>query len=164
MIADLYKLVYGTHTGKYGPLTNSYMSRHLGVITYNTIITHQAIMGKMRISHNQAIFSDYSFFPVGRAAVYGYKFPDRSIITNYYSRIFTMKLKILWYGGNNCSRKDPAILTDPGTFHNGYIGTYPGAIANFHVLVNDRERVNFDIGGQFGIRMNICMRMNHGFL
>jgi bifunctional pyridoxal-dependent enzyme with beta-cystathionase and maltose regulon repressor activities len=28
--------------------------------------------------------------------------------------------------------------------------------------VNNRKRVNFDIGRQFGIGMNISMRMNHG--
>lgn len=115
----------------------------------------------MRIRHDQAVLADHRFFPVGRASVHRYKFPDGGIIANDNGGIFPMKFQILWNGSNDCTREDAAIFANSGAFHNGYVGADPGAITYFDILVNNGKWINFYIGCQPGIRMYVCMRMNH---
>ena len=35
---------------------------------------------------------------------------------------------------NTSARKNAAVFTNAGTFHNGNITSYPGAFANFHIF------------------------------
>ena len=58
MLANFYKLVYGTHTGQDGIITNGYVAGHLGIIAHDTIIANNTIMRKMAVGHDQAILSD----------------------------------------------------------------------------------------------------------
>jgi hypothetical protein len=103
-------------------------------------------MRQVTISLDETITSNGSFFPVLRAPVYRNKFTNGSVITNKNIGIFALKFQILRNGGDDRSREDPAIFSDTGTLHNGYIGTNPCSFTNFDILVEDGKRIYFNIG------------------
>src|SRR6476661_903433 len=107
MFAYSDKLMNGTHTTQYGIIFNDNMTRHLGIIAHHAIITNNAVVGEVAISLNQAIAANGGFFPVFGSPVNSNKFPNSCIISDENIRIFTLKLKILWYGSNNSSRENP---------------------------------------------------------
>lgn len=161
MRTDFDKLVNGTHTADNRPVADCYVTGHLGIITGDTVIPHQAIMGKVTIGHDQAVFADYRFFPVLGTPVNGNELPDSGPVANIDIGIFSLEFQILRYSGNNRPGENAAVFANPGAFHYGYIGADPGSFPDLHILVNHRKGVNFYIGGQFRVGMNISVGMNH---
>src|ERR1043165_3465221 len=115
------KLMNCTHTSDYSPVADHYMTCYLRVITDDTVIANHTIMSKMTISHDQAIFPYFCFVCFLSAAVDSYKFPDSCIITNKYIGVLTLEFQVLGYCSYYSTRKNPAIFTDPGSFHDGNI-------------------------------------------
>lgn len=161
MAPDIDKLVYSAHAPDYGPVADRHVTGYLTIITHNAVISHNTVVGKMAIGHDQAVLADHRFFPVLGTPVNGYKFPDRSTITDIYIGIFALEFQVLRYGCNNRPRKDPAILANPRSFHDRNIGANPGTITHFHILVNNGKGVHFYVCSQLCIRVNVCMRVNH---
>src|ERR1700750_871715 len=108
MFAYSYKLMNGTHTTQYGIIFNDNMTSYLGIIAHHAIIANNTIVGEVTIGLNQAIAANGGFFPVLGSAINRYKFPNCCVISDENIRIFTLKLKILRYGGNDSSRENPA--------------------------------------------------------
>ena len=92
MLTNFYKLVNGAHTTDNSPVANRYMPCHLRIITGNTIITHQTIMRKMAIRHDQAVFANHRFITILRTTVYCNKFTDGCTITYIYIGILALEL------------------------------------------------------------------------
>jgi hypothetical protein len=161
MGADLYKLVHGTHTGQDSPVANHYVTCHLGIITHDTIISYDTIVGEVAIGLDQAVLADNRPIPVLCAPVNRHKFPYGSTVADHDLGIFTLEFQVLRNSSDHSSREYAAILADPGSLHNGYIRTDPGAITYFNVLMYNCEGVNLHIRRQFCVRMNVCMRMDH---
>src|SRR5260221_2377226 len=164
MLADIYKLMYGTHAAKYCPIADGNMSGYLCIIAHDAIIAHNAIMCQVAISHKQAIFTYLRFFFYSCAAVHRYKLTNRCAITNIYVGIFTLEFQILRNGSNYSTWKNAAVLTNSCPFHNSYIGPDPCSITHLHILMDYSKRINLYIGSKPCIRMNICMRMNHAVI
>lgn len=61
MSPDLYKLVYRTHSADNGPVANGHVTGYLGIIAGNTIIANKTVVGKVTISHDQAILANHGF-------------------------------------------------------------------------------------------------------
>ena len=101
------------------------------------------------------------FFPVNSSAVDGYKFADSSIVADDHLRVFTLELQILGNSSDNSTGENATILTNSCTLHNGDIRPDPGSIADLNILVNDCERINFYIGRQTRVWVNISVAMNH---
>jgi len=161
VLANVHKLVNGTHATNYSPITNGDVACYLGIITHYAIIAYEAIMSKMTISHDQAIFSNHRLVPVLGPTVNRYKLTDGGAIANIYVGVFALELQILWNSGNYGTREDPAILSYARAFHDRDVGADPGSITNLYILVDHREWINLHICGQLCIGMNVCMRMNH---
>ena len=161
MLSDLHELVYGAHTAKDSPVAHFYVAGQLGIVAEYTVAAYLAIVCEVAIGHNEAVVA-YSCFPaIFGTAVDGYKFADRGIISNLNKCFFSFKLKVLRNGGNNCSGKYPAVLTDAGAFHDGYVTADPCAFTDLYILVYNCEWIYFNVGGQSGVRMDIRVRMDH---
>jgi hypothetical protein len=161
MLPYLHKLVYRTHTGQYGIIAHYHMAGHLGIIAHDAIIADDAVMGNMAVCHDQAVIANLGGPPVLASPVYSNKFTNSGIVTNFNRGLFPLIFQILRNGGYDGPGKYPAVFSYPGAFHDGYIAADPGTFPNFHVLMQNTERIYLDIGGQFGIGMNICVGMNH---
>ena len=162
MRADLDELVHRAHAREDRPFTDSNMTRYLGVVARYAVISYDTVVREMAIRHDQAIFADDGLVPFLGSPVYRNKLADRGTITDNYVGILALELEVLRDGRDHGAGEDPAVLADPGTFHNSYIGTDPGTIADLDVLVDDRKWVNFHIRGQLSVRVYIRMRVNHG--
>src|SRR5438034_9206805 len=58
MLANVDKLMDRTHSAEDSPITNSNMTGDLCVIAHDAVITYNAIMRQVAVSHEQAIFSN----------------------------------------------------------------------------------------------------------
>src|SRR5580704_7176179 len=142
MTSDPNKLVYGTHSTENGIIFNDDVAGHLGIVAHYAIIAHDTVMCQMAIGLNKTIAANRCFFPVFCSPVYCNKFPDGCIITYKYIGIFALKFQILRNGCNYCAWKNAAVLSDSCAFHYCNIGTNPGTLSNFHILVNDGKRID----------------------
>ena len=161
MLADPYKLVDGAHTTEDGPIFNDDMARYLGIIADYTIVADDTVVRDMAISQDHAIAAYRGFFRGPWCPGLSYKFPDRRIVPYLNGRLFSVKFKILRISGNYSAREYPAILSDPGSFHDRHIAANPGPFSHFHILMNHRERIHFYIGRKPGIRVNRGKGMDH---
>jgi hypothetical protein len=137
------------------------MAGHLGIVAHNAIVAYHTIVGNMAVSHDKAVVANLGFSAVDGATIDGYKLPDGAIVANFYRGFFALKLQVLRDGSNNSAWKNAAILTNSGTFHNGYIAAYPCAFAYGYMAMYNGKRVHFYVVGQSGIGMYIGQRMNH---
>src|SRR5688572_6191515 len=163
MLSNLYKLVNGAHAAKDGKVAQYHVAGHLGIVAHNAVVTNLAIMGNMAIRHDEAIITNLGCPPVFTAPVNGYKFTNRRIVADFNGGRFILKFKVLRNRCYDRPRKDPAVFANPGAFHNGNIASDPGAFTNFNVLVYDTKWINFYISSKLGIRMDVCMGVNHGW-
>jgi hypothetical protein len=161
VLPDLYKLVHSAHAANDRPVANGHMTRNLGVIAGNAIVANETIMGKMAIGHDEAVLTDHRLVTILGAPVHGHELPYGSPIPNEYIRVFSLELQVLRNRGDHSTRKNAAVPPDPRPFHDRNIRTDPGSFPDLYVLVDHSERVNLDIGSQFGVGMNVCMGMNH---
>src|SRR5688572_22720140 len=115
----MYKLVDSAHSAKDGPISDGNVTGNLGVIAHNYVVAHDTIMCQVAVSHQQAIFTNDGFFLFLGTPVYGHKLADCGVVANNYKGIFTFIFQILWNGRDYCPGENTAVLTYPGTFHNG---------------------------------------------
>jgi hypothetical protein len=137
------------------------MARNLRVVTQDAIITNDTIVGNMAIRHDEAIVSNLRGPPVLTTPVNGHKFADGCIIPDLHCCMFSFVFQILWNGCDHGAGKDAAVLTDPGSLHNCNIAPDPGTFADLHILVNNTEGINLNVGGKISIRVNVRVGMNH---
>jgi hypothetical protein len=161
MLSNLHKLVNGAHATEYRKIPQYYVAGHLGIVAHDAVVTNLAIMGDVTICHDKAVVPNLGCPPVFTSAVNGYKFTNGSVVANFDGSWFILKFKVLRNRSYNCPRKDPAVFADAGAFHDGYIASDPGAFTNFYVLVYDTKGINFYIRSKLGIRMDVCMGVNH---
>jgi hypothetical protein len=140
------------------------MTCHLGIVAHDTVAPDDAIMGDMAVRHDKAIVAHHSLPSVFGAAVDCNELPDGGIVSDFHTGFFTFKFEVLRSCRDYGSGENPAVFTDSCTIHDGYIAANPGAFADFYILVNDRKRINFDVGCDAGVMMNIGMWMNHSYL
>src|SRR5690606_8249067 len=101
------------------------------------------------------------FIPVGSAAVDGHAFPYGAVVADDCQGVFSFELQVLRYGGDDRTGKYPAVFTDPRSFHNGYIGTDPGAFTDLHVLMYRSKRVDLYIRRDPCVGMYIRKWVDH---
>jgi hypothetical protein len=156
--------VYSAHPCKDGEIVHADMPRHLRVVAHDAIVANDAIVRDMAVCHDQAVIPYNGLPPVFCCPVNGYKFPHGSIVTYFHSGLFTLEFQILWAGCYHGPWEYLTIAADFGALHDGHITPNPGSFTDLHILMNYREWINFNIGGQFGIRMNVSMWMDHVML
>jgi len=156
--------VQGTHASEDGPVSYNYVTCNLRIVAHNTVVTNDTVVSEVTISLDQAVSADDCLFTVLRSAVHRNKLPDGRIVPYENIAVLSLKLQILRYGTNHCAGKNPAVLANPGSFHDRYIGTYPGTLPYLYILMDDRKRVNFDIRCQMSIGMYIGMGVNHSMI
>ncbi|MNE92888.1 hypothetical protein D3C80_1906680 [compost metagenome] len=113
-------------------------------------------MRNVAVGHDQAVVPDLGMHFVCSPFIDGYTFTDGSMVTDNSQGILTIIFQILWYCRDYCARKNTAVLTYSGTFHNCYIRGYPGSVSDLYILMNGRKRINSYIFSDFSFRMNVC--------
>ena len=144
------------HPGQDHIVSNCDMAGKGTVIREDTVIPDYTIVRNMAIGHDQTIVTDNGLTAVYCASVDGHVFSYGGVIADFGSRLFVLELEILRYGRYYRTRKNVAVLSDTGTFHDGHVGSDPGSFSNHHIVMNGRERLDHHILGDFGSRMNIC--------
>src|SRR6266498_4203048 len=91
----------------------------------------------------------------------GNKFTEGSIVAYVNISFFAIEFKVLRNSGNYSTGKNAAVFSNTSALHNSNIAANPGSFTNFHILVNNGKRINLHILCYLGVRMYICMRMNH---
>jgi len=99
----------------------------------------------MAIGHDQAIFTDHRFHPVGRTFIDGGAFPDGGVVPYMHGCFLPAVFEVLGRGRNYGAREDVAILANPRAFHNGDIRPYPGAFSYGYVIVNGGKGLHHHI-------------------
>lgn len=118
-------------------------------------------MTDMTVCQDPAIVANHCFHSIRSTTVDSYKFTDSTIVANLNSRSFAVKFSVLRNSCNDSTGENAAVFTDPRPFHNSNIRAYPGTIAYLNILVDNSKRINLYVSRQPGIRMNVCMWMNH---
>jgi hypothetical protein len=137
------------------------VASHLGVVAHDTVVSHDAIVRNMAVGHDETVISYHGLPSVLGSPVDGNKFPDGGIVADFNGGLLSFKFQVLGGSSNNRSWKDPAVFPDPGSIHDGYIAANPGSFSNFHILVDDRKRIDLDIGRDLCILMDIGMGVDH---
>jgi len=137
------------------------MPGQLGIITHDTVIAHDAIMCNMTVGHDEAVVAYLGCPPVFAAPVYRNKFTYGGIIAYFHGGTFTLVFQILRNGCDYSAWKNAAVLSNPGTFHDGNIASDPGAITNFHILMNNTKGVDLNISGELCVGVYVGMWVNH---
>src|SRR5581483_5801113 len=146
MLPHFYKLVNSAHTTQNGPVAQNNVTGYLRVVAEDNIVANDTIVCNVAVSHDHAVFTNLGFPPVFGTAVNGYKLTYGGIIAYFDDGIFAFEFKVLRNGRNHSSRKYAAVFADAGAFHDGYVTSNPGSLANLHILVYHREWINFHIG------------------
>src|SRR5690606_21924596 len=103
----------------------------------------------MAIRLYQAMCTDDSFVSMFCTSVDSDTLTNGCVVANLGCSNFTFKLQILRFARNYSPWKDPAVLSDPSSVHNGHIGPYPRPLANYHILVYSAKRLYHHIIGNF---------------
>jgi hypothetical protein len=161
VLANFYKLVNGTNPAHSNPITQYHMTCKLGAVTKGAIISYDTIVADMGICEEPAAIANHSFPAVRSAPVYGYKFPDSAIVTNFNGSLFAVKFPVLGYSAYNGAWENAAIFANPGTFHDGHVAANPGSFTYPDIPVNDGKRINFYVIGKVRIGVYIRQWMYH---
>ena len=120
MLANLYKLVYSAAHRQECIITNYHMPA-ICVLAHDAIVAHMQSCAIWTVSHDQAIVANLGCPSVLTATVNRYKLTDGSIVANFHSGFFAFIFKILRYSANYSTRKNAAVLSNAGAFHDGNI-------------------------------------------
>src|SRR5688500_9310711 len=93
--------------------------------------------------------------------MYGNKFPNSSMMSDFNCSVFSGKFQILWNSGNNCTWKNFTMSTDSCTRHNSHIGADPGSLSYINILVDYREGIYLHIFTNLCARVNDSIRIVH---
>src|ERR1700742_3593539 len=96
----------------------------------------------MAIGQYHTVIADLGRPAVPGTAVYRYKFPDGRIIAYFHRRLFPIEFQVLRGRRYHGAGINAAILADTCALHDGDITADPGPLANLHVLMDHRERVD----------------------
>src|SRR5258708_7605322 len=111
-------------------------------------------MSDVAISQDHAIATYFSGPAVAGAAVNGNKLTNGGIVPDLDGRFLTIKLKILRISRYYSSREDSTVFPDTGAFHNRHITANPGSSSNLYIFMDHGERIDLDVGCEFGVRVN----------
>src|SRR6185312_531479 len=104
------------------------------------MVAKYTVVANVGIRHNEATFSKYSF-PVGfSAAVNGCKLTYYAVVANFGCGFFAGKLQVLRQACNNSAGVNVAVFANTCTGHYNSMALNNGAIANYCIVVNNRER------------------------
>src|SRR5690606_15526852 len=151
MHADPYKLMNGAASANNCPFVDGDVPSHLYGVSYNHVVADDTVMGNVHISHQKTGFSYFGCLFINGATVDGHALAYGGVISNFYSRFFTLKFKVLGDGRYNCSGKYFAIFADSCAGINGNVGTNPGAVTNFHIVMNRGKCFNGDVFPELSI-------------
>ncbi len=111
------------------------------------------VMRNMDIGHDQAVVSDLRNHACLCTPVQCAVLTDRHMIADLQIGFLTTEFEILWYCPDDCPGKDPAMPADPGTIHDGDIGSNPGVVTD-HDIPADRCKRSY-----LNVFADLCFRM-----
>src|SRR6185312_16129832 len=103
---DFRKLNGRGHSADYCMIAYFNMTGKLHGIGNNHMVSYNAIVGDMGISHQQTITAYYGSPFIFRSPVDGNTFSDGGIVAYFNHCVFTVKFKVLWNSAHYSSGKD----------------------------------------------------------
>ena len=95
-----------------GIVVDNHFAGYLGSVRDDDVVAYDAVVGDVRIGHDEAVAADYGFAFGGGTAVYRHTFTQGSVVANLYNGIFAVEFQVLGNGRNDCSREYLAVLAD----------------------------------------------------
>jgi hypothetical protein len=131
------------------------MSSEGGAIGENTIISYDAIVCDMGVSHDQTVVSHYGTHAIHGSLVDSNTLTNGSVVPNMSGGFFPLILEVLGDSRDDRSGENLTILPDACPLHNSNVGAYPSPFAYFYIFADSRKRFYHYILSDFGFGVYI---------
>lgn len=149
--ADMDELQAGCLAAEDDVIAHDDMSGEGGVIGKYAVVAYDTVVGYMDVSHEEVAVADDGLAAGGGATVNGAAFADGVVVANLDGGVFAGELEILRHGSDDSTGEDAAVLADAGAGEDGYVGTYPGAVAYFNIFADSGKVRDFDVLANLGV-------------
>src|SRR3954465_11497766 len=121
------------------------MTGKLNTIGKDHMITNNAIVRNVRVSHQQTIAANLSLPLVFCTPVDSYTFPDGGIISYFNGCIFSYKFQILGNSAEHSAGKNSAMLSNGSVWKYCNMRHHMRIITDRYFIMNDSEGINRNI-------------------
>ncbi|VTR64063.1 hypothetical protein DESC_120155 [Desulfosarcina cetonica] len=156
------ELVDGHQAANRGEVTDGDVARQGGVVGHDDHFSHMAIVGDVRIRHQEGFVADFGDTAAGFGPpMNGDELTDGHVGPDFYIALFSPEFEILGNGADGGKLKNPASGAngDEGVDH--HMGADPGSVADGDMVTNDRVSANLHLVSNFGGGTDNCRGVNH---
>ncbi len=137
-----------------------HVTGQVDVIGNYDVVPEFAVVGYVRVGHQQALLTDPGDAGRGSAPVDGHVFPNGSAITDLGQGVLSAKLQVLGNRGDDRPGKNTDVPANPGAGVNGDIRPDLRALPDLDIFLNGGKRSNGDTGSDLGVWVDDAQGMN----
>src|SRR5690606_10141688 len=127
---------------------------HVHGVGEHHVVAELAVVGDVRVGHQQAVAPDHRAPGGGRAAVQGRELPDERAVSDLQGRTLALELQILRIRAQDGPVRDLAILPERGVTLHGDPRADLGAVSDPHPRADDGPGSDHDTFAELRIRID----------
>ncbi len=154
--AKVAELVYQSAAADDGVVVDDDFAGELCGVGDDDVVAYAAVVGDVRVGHDQAVVAHDGAPFGGGATVDGDVFAQGGVVAYYGVGFFATEFEVLGYRADDCAGEDGAVASDACAFEDGDVGAYACAFADLDVLVDGDEWVDDDAGVYLCRRVYVC--------
>ena len=161
MRADLAELVDTGVARHDHPVAELHVSRERGAVRQDALAADDAVVGDVRVRHEQAVVADRGHAtPADRAAVDGAEFAEHVAVADLEPGRLAGVLAVLRGVADRGELEHARVAAERGRSLDHRVGSDRAARADAHAGTDDRERPDFDARVDFGARVDDRARID----